>query len=191
MNSRRDILTAIAIGIASALALVSCASKTPARPAQPNYDAAIQEGQSAANDVIRAGTTTALGIALTDGNRVIWSQTFGLADRDAGVPPAETTMFGIGSVSKMFATVATMKLVEMGLVALDNPVTDYVPDFQMASADYTKVTVRMLVNHSSGFPGTDYRNADTNSAYPGYAAQVLQTLSESRLKTAPGYMNVY
>src|SRR5882757_6271349 len=49
----------------------------------------------------------------------------------------------------------------------------------------------MLLNHSSGFPGTDYRNADIRSPVPGYLDQVLQTLSMSRLKAPPGYMSVY
>jgi hypothetical protein len=49
----------------------------------------------------------------------------------------------------------------------------------------------MLLNHSSGFPGTDERNAITRSPVPGYLDQVFQTLSMSRLKAPPGYMSVY
>ena len=100
-------------------------------------------------------------------------------------------MFGVGSVSKMFATIAAMKLVDKDLVDLDRPLIEYLPDFRMASADYGKITVRMLLNHSSGFPGTDYRNSETTSPFPGYLDQVLQSLSIERLKAPPGYMNVY
>jgi CubicO group peptidase (beta-lactamase class C family) len=49
----------------------------------------------------------------------------------------------------------------------------------------------MLLNHSTGFLGTDYRNAITRSPVPRYLDQVLQTLSISRLKDPPGYMSVY
>jgi CubicO group peptidase (beta-lactamase class C family) len=100
-------------------------------------------------------------------------------------------MFGIGSVSKMFATIAVMKLVDRGVVDLDTPLVTYLPAFRMAAAGYEKITVRMLLNHSSGFPGTDYRNGVTRSPVPGYLDQVLQTLSMSRLKAPPGYMSVY
>jgi CubicO group peptidase (beta-lactamase class C family) len=100
-------------------------------------------------------------------------------------------MFGIGSVSKIFAAIAAMKLVERGVVDLDTPLVHYLPSFRMASAGYEKITVRMLLNHSSGFPGTDYRNSETTSAVPGYLNQVLQTLSMARLKVPPGYMSVY
>ena len=171
---------------ATALLLASCGSKS----SRPSYGAAIQEGQTAAQELINQGAS-AVAIALVDDKRIIWSQRFGLADRDTGQMPTDSTMFGIGSVSKMLATIAVMKLVDRGIVDLDTPLVTYLPGFQMAAAGYEKITVRMLLNHSSGFPGTDYRNAITRSPVPGYLDQVLQTLSMSRLKAPPGYMSVY
>ena len=160
------------------------------RSSQPTYDAAIQEGQTAAQELINQGAS-AVAIALVDEKRIIWSQGFGLADRDTGQAPTNTTMFGVGSVSKMFAAIAVMQLVDRGVVDLDTPLVTYLPAFRMASPGYENITVRMLLNHSSGFPGTDYRNGDIRSAVPGYLNQVLQTLSISRLKDPPGYMSVY
>src|SRR6266481_2786231 len=157
---------------------------------QPTYDAAIQEGQTAAQELINQGAS-AVAIALVDDKRIIWSQRFGLADRDTGQMPTDSAMFGTGSVSKMFATIAVMKLVDRGVVDLDTPLVTYLPAFRMAAAGYEKITVRMLLNHSSGFPGSDDRNLNTRSAVPGYLDQVLQTLSMSRLKAPPGYMSVY
>jgi CubicO group peptidase (beta-lactamase class C family) len=166
--------------------VASCSSKS----SQPTYDAAIQEGQTAAQELINQGAS-AVAIALVDDKRIIWSQRFGLADRDTGQMPTDSTMFGIGSVSKMLATIAVMQLVDRGVVDLDTPLVTYLPTFRMAAAGYEKITVRMLLNHSSGFPGCDERNALTRSPVPGYLDQVLQTLSMSRLKAPPGYMSVY
>jgi CubicO group peptidase (beta-lactamase class C family) len=157
---------------------------------QPTYDAAIQEGQTAVQELINQGAS-AVAIALVDDKRIIWSQRFGLADRDTGQMPTDSTMFGIGSVGKMFATIAVMKLVDRGVVDLDTPLVTYLPAFRMATAGYEKITVRMLLNHSSGFPGTDYRNFLIRSPVPGYLDQVLRTLSMSRLKAPLGYMSVY
>src|SRR2546430_16100142 len=171
---------------ATALLLASCGSKS----SRPSYGAAIQEGQTAAQELINQGIS-AVAIALVDDKRIIWSQGFGLADRDTGQMPTPSTMFGVGSVSKMFATIAVMKLVDRGVVDLDTPLVTYLPAFRMASSGYENITVRMLLNHSSGFPGTDYRNADIRSPVPGYVGQVLQTLSMSRLKDPPGSMSVY
>jgi CubicO group peptidase (beta-lactamase class C family) len=140
---------------------------------------------------LKEGKASALTIALVARTGVIWSHAFGLADREARQPATAETMFGIGSVSKLFATIAALKLVDKGLVDLDRLLIEYLPDFRMASAEYTKITVRMLLNHSSGFPGTDYRNSETYSPFPGYLDQVLQSLSIERLKAPPGYMSVY
>jgi CubicO group peptidase (beta-lactamase class C family) len=166
--------------------LASCGKNS----SQPTYHAAIQEGQTAAQELINQGAS-AVGIALVDHKHIIWSQRFGLADRDTGQMPTDSTMFGIGSVSKMLATIAVMKLVDRGVVDLDTPIVTYLPAFRMAAPGYEKITVRMLLNHSSGFSGTDYRNSVTRSPVPGYLDQVLQTLSMSRLKAPPGYMSVY
>lgn len=61
----------------------------------------------------------------------------------------------------------------------------------MLDARYTAITVRMLLNHSSGFPGTIYRSIFTTRPASGYSEQVLATLAQERLKAAPGYMSVY
>ena len=179
-------VTTFFLASVTAFLVASCGSKS----SQPTYDAVIQEGQTAAQDLINQGAS-AVGIALVDDKRIIWSQRFGLADRDTGQIPTDSTMFGIGSVSKMFATIAVMQLVDRGVVDLDTPLVTYVPAFRMAAAGYAKITVRMLLNHSSGFPGCDDRNALIRTPMPGYLDQVLQTLSMSRLKAPPGYMSVY
>ena len=56
---------------------------------EPTYDAAIQEGQTAAQELINQGAS-AVAIALVDDKRIIWSQRFGLADRDTGQMITET-----------------------------------------------------------------------------------------------------
>lgn len=177
----RVAITFVLLGI-----LVAC-SNAPA----PTYSAAIQEGEIAAQEVLRQGATTALGIALVTPDRVVWARTFGLADLDARRAATDATMFGIGSVSKMFAAVATMQLAEKGLVDLDAPLVRYLPSFRMADPRFADITVRMLLSHSAGLPGGTYRNDQATSPLPEYAGQVLAALAEERLKAAPGYMSVY
>ena len=179
-------VTTFFLASVTAFLVASCGKNS----SQPTYDAAIQEGQTAAQELISQGAS-AVAIALVDDKRIIWSQRFGLADRDTGQMPTDSTMFGTGSVSKMLATIAVMKLVDRGVVDLDTPLVTYLPAFRMADAGYKKITVRMLLNHSSGFPGSDDRNMIIRSPAPGYLDQVLQTLSISRLKAPPGYMSVY
>jgi CubicO group peptidase (beta-lactamase class C family) len=192
-NARRGFSRTVTASVVTiVLLLVPFAGPSTARrPRPPTYDAAIREGRTAALDVLKDGKASALTIALVAGSGIVWSEAFGLADREAGRAATPRTMFGIGSVSKVLAATAVLKLVDKGLVDLDRPLIDYLPDFRMAAPEHREITVRMLLNHSSGFPGTDYRNGETTAPFPGYLDQVLQSLSIERLKAPPGYMNVY
>lgn len=103
------------------------------------------------------------------------------------------TLYGIGSTSKMFTTAAIMKLVDAGKVKLDEPVTTYLPDFVMADDRYREITVRMLLNHSSGLMGSNLNNgfllgdAENREAY----TSLLADLKTQRLKAQPGAFSVY
>ena len=64
-------------------------------------------------------------------------------------------LYNVGSVSKIYVTAAVMKLVQEGRVCLDEPVRRYLPRWKLADARCREITVRMLLNHSSGIPGTN------------------------------------
>ena len=104
-------------------------------------------------------------MALVADGKTVWSQTFGRVNA-AGKKPSPTTQYGVGSVSKTVTAIAVMQLVDQGKISLDAPVVRYVPDFSMASPQYKQITVRMLLNHSAGLPGTDYANGVSTRRYP-------------------------
>lgn len=102
------------------------------------------------------------------------------------------TLYGIGSVSKMYTTVAIMQLVDEGKVALDTPIITYIPEFEMLDDRYKAITVRMLLNHSSGLMGSTYSNtilyADSDTKAHD---TLLENLKKQRLKTTPGQYSTY
>ena len=110
---------------------------------------------------------------------------------DGGDYVNETTdegqIYCIGSVSKVYVTTAVMQLVEQGKVDLDSPVTDYIDDFEMADERYKDITVRMLMNHTSGIPGTTATNiflfGDNDFSFTD---NMLKNLKNQKLKAAPG-----
>jgi CubicO group peptidase (beta-lactamase class C family) len=59
------------------------------------------------------------------------------------------TAFWIGSLSKPFAAVATLQLVSAGRLALDDPITRFLPD---VPAEKRGITIRQLLMHTSGLP---------------------------------------
>ena len=96
-------------------------------------------------------------------------------------------IYGVGSVSKVYVTTAVMQLVEQGKVDLDLPVTEYIDDFTMADERYKDITVRMLMNHSSGLAGTSVKNFFLYGDNDYVATDsVLKNLKTQSLKADPG-----
>lgn len=110
----------------------------------------------------------------------------------SGLAAMGRDLYGVGSVSKIYTTVAVMKLAEAGKINLDTPVTTYLKDFKMADPRYTKITVRMLLNHSSGLAGTSSTNAFLfNDDDQQAADELLERLSTQKLKAEPGAFSAY
>ncbi|MEN6437861.1 MAG: serine hydrolase domain-containing protein [Syntrophobacter sp.] len=158
---------------------------------EPAYAQTIASGRAAIQQMLIDACGASAMVGLIDGERIVWSEGFGVIDKTSNTPPTADTLYAIGSTSKLFAGLAAMKLVEQGKLNLDTPITSYLPDFKMASAKYTQITPRMLLNHSAGFPGGDYRGDSTYAARPDFADQVMQSLATERLKYAPGEMATY
>lgn len=196
----RHRLTRVAVAVAVCGALVGIpaavgaaepgASAGLAAAAARTYPATIADARAAARKLLADSGASSLSVSFVDGARVAWHETFGVVDA-SGTKPAEATMYGLGSVSKTVLAVAVMRLVDAGKVSLDAPVVRYVTDFSMASPEYRRITVRMLLDHSAGLPGSDYANAMTTAPYDGYQEQLLRGLRTERLKTTPGAMSVY
>ncbi len=104
---------------------------------------------------------------------------------------SDEKIYCVGSVSKVYVTVAVMQLVEQGLVELDEPITTYIPDFTMKDVRYMDITVRMLMNHTSGIMGSSEKNMslyDDNYKDRDY---LLESLSLQHLTHAPGEYAAY
>lgn len=77
---------------------------------------------------------------------VRWSSGFGSADVAGGVPATPQTVFHVASLTKTFASIVLLQLVDEGLISLDDPVSEYGVEL---SGD---VRVRHLMSHTSDPP---------------------------------------
>ena len=60
---------------------------------------------------------------------VIYSKSFGMADKDLNIPNREETKFNIGSIGKFFTSIAILQLAEAGKLDLTDSIDKYLPDF--------------------------------------------------------------
>src|SRR5438477_6019431 len=119
-------------------------------PAQGRYaDVARALTQLVAHERSQKGIP-AISISLVDGRRVVWAQGFGWADSAAGVRATASTVYRVGSVSKLFTDVGIMRLVEQGTLNLDAPIQRYLPDFHPKNPFGGAITIRELTSHRAG-----------------------------------------
>lgn len=133
---------------------------------------------------------TSVQYALIDNGEVVISGQSGVYRKDKSTALTNQHMYGIGSVSKMFTAAAVMQLVDQGKIKLDEPIKTYIPEFTMEDPRYKSITVRMLLNHSSGLMGSVYHNAFTYGE-PAVDYDLLEVLKTSWLKADPGEFSVY
>lgn len=160
--------------------------------AATNYDTAAQLAQTKAQALTSLYGVTSVQYALIDDGEIVISGQSGTYSKSSDVQLTKEHMYGIGSVSKVFTSAAVMQLVEQGKIKLDSPVVNYIPEFKMADQRYKDITVRMLLNHSSGLMGSSFRNAflfDDNDTMN--MDNLLKELKTQRLKAAPGEYSVY
>ncbi len=105
---------------------------------------------------------------------------------------SQERIYCIASVSKMYSSLAVMQLVDEGKVELDAPVTKYLPDFKMNDERYKDITVRMLMNHTSGIsvglPINHYLYEDVDSFVHDSTFDIV---SGQRFKASPGEYACY
>jgi D-alanyl-D-alanine carboxypeptidase len=105
--------------------------------------------QSALDGVHRAGIPGVF--AEVRGADQVWRGASGVADLETGRPISPDMRQRVGSVTKTFTAAAILQQVEAGRIRLDAPIGDYLPQLVPGERG-EEVTVRMLLNHTSGIP---------------------------------------
>ncbi|PRX46909.1 dipeptidyl aminopeptidase/acylaminoacyl peptidase [Prauserella shujinwangii] len=84
----------------------------------------------------------------------VWCATHGVLNVRTGAPVRADSLFQIGSITKVWTATVAMALVDEGLLQLDTPVAEVLPELRLADPDVTKsVTLRHLLTHTSGIDG--------------------------------------
>lgn len=149
------------------------------------------------NQAIAADKLPGAVVVIGHGGQVVFHQAYG-SRKLAGEPgldgspsPAEPmtedTIFDLASLTKTLATAtAVMQLYEQGKVGFDDPVQQYLPDFNTANdPQRAKVTVRMLLTHTSGETG-DVNLGDPWGLSEADKAEGIHRALTTPLESGPG-----
>jgi CubicO group peptidase (beta-lactamase class C family) len=89
-------------------------------------------------------------VLVARGRDVLYERACGEASKTFHVPNRIDTKFNIGSMNKMFTSVAVARLVEQGLLSYDDPVSDHLDETWLPRDISERVTVHHLLTHTSG-----------------------------------------
>jgi len=163
-RSRPISLTGAIATFAVALAAGACdddATTPPPPPPNMAVEAKLQQvldGSVSKPDVVLPGATA----YYHDPAYRPWSGAAGLGEVPAQVPMRATDRFRAGSVLKTFIATVAMQQVEEGTLSLDQTLVTLLPETATARiAGAEQITLRMLLNHTSGIP--EWNTADTEA----------------------------
>lgn len=156
MHLLRSAARCAVTGLCSCLLLVAPTSAScsppegPAVTAAPQTDAELPAALKAFVDPLAEKESFAGTVLVARGGTVLATGAWGLADRTWNIPNRLDTRFNLGSMNKMFTAVAVLQLVEQKKLTLDDHVSKYLGSDWLAEDLTKQLTVRQLLNHTSG-----------------------------------------
>ncbi|MFD6277073.1 serine hydrolase domain-containing protein [Streptomyces sp. NPDC060209] len=168
MNARTRTLLAAALvlGVAAGPAAPAASAHVAAAPAHtrthtvPEADAAALSAAISGLPAADDATAALVRVGGTDGS---WRGSSGVHDLASGRPADPAARFRAGSVTKVFTAAAVLQLAGERKLDLDRTARHYLPD--LIPAAYGRVTVRQLLNHTSGIPAADLPGDTLEEAY--------------------------
>lgn len=114
---------------------------------------------------ISDGTLPGMVVLVARKGEIVFHEAYGMADAAAGVPMQKDAIFRIASQTKAITATAVMMLWEEGKFGLDDPISNYIPEFKNpqvlesfnpSDSSFTgrpakrEITIRHLLTHTSG-----------------------------------------
>ncbi|WP_321373898.1 serine hydrolase domain-containing protein [uncultured Draconibacterium sp.] len=108
---------------------------------------------------------------------VLWKAGFGYANPEIGVETKPSTLYSICSISKLFTSVAVMKLYDEGKLRLDDEIHTLLPwfDLEQQFPASGPITIRSLLTHSSGLPRESAHPYWTGPDFPFPTSDAVKT----------------
>jgi CubicO group peptidase (beta-lactamase class C family) len=162
---------------------------------------AASEVDATVTRLMNAAEVTGVGLAIFDKGRIVYLKTYGVRDKEKNLPLTEDSVMTAASLSKVAFAYMVMQLVDEKLLDLNKHIYRYLPKplpeypayKDLANdARYKKITARMLLSHTSGFPNWRWFNEDrklninfepgSKYAYSGEGINLLQLVVETIMK---------
>jgi len=153
--------TLLFIAITASYLALPVAAKEPSIKRLDGSTIAPAEIDATVTRLMRAAEVTGVGIAILNDGKIAYLKTYGVRDKEKNLPLTEDSVMTAASFTKVAFAYMVMQLVAEGILDLDKPVYQYLPkplpeypQYKDLANDprYKRITARMLLAHTSGFP---------------------------------------
>jgi CubicO group peptidase (beta-lactamase class C family) len=166
-------------------------------PKPPKGAVSIDDLEAYVNNLVEMDRPPGLSVAVVKDGETVYQKSFGLADGPNNITATPDTVFQWMSMTKMTTAVAIVQLHERKALNIEDPVVKHLPFFKIRypSEDSEQVTIRHLLNHSSGLanpPGMLGLIHVDGEPYPDQIELAKRLVAEnSKLKFEPGTQGTY
>jgi len=136
----------------------ACTTPTPpvksVIPERGDYSLMRKEISNLIKKKMKKNDVTGLSIAVVDGQKIVWLDGFGWADKKNKIKATPETVYRVGSITKLFTVMSAMQLAEQGRLDIDQPLQKVLPQFEIKSRfkNADPITLRNIMTHHSGIP---------------------------------------
>jgi len=171
------------------------ARQTGPAPAAATSRASVIDGlRTELRADVAADNVGGITAAVVVGDRIAWAEGFGWADRDKRVPAGIETIYRIGSISKSFTAIVMCQLVDQKVIALDDPVEQYLPEvrgFAKPVAGAKPITFRQLASHTAGLIREPTLPGAASGPIAEWEAKILASIPTTSFDSMPGTKYAY
>lgn len=132
------------------IAVSACSTGGRTVPPKEGYEEAVSLLRDFISHEMDDKGLPAFSIALVDDGETVWAEGFGYEDADSTRPASASTVYRVGSVSKLFTDIAVMQLVELDSLDIDAPVSDVLENWRPNNQFGRAITLRQLMSHRAG-----------------------------------------
>ena len=170
----------------------------PAAAASPNPEQSLpgrvlrgaiaQFEDALAGDLAADAVDASITYAVCKGGKVVHTRSFGWADKHDNVPASAETIYRMGSIGKTFTAVACLRLVEEGVVSLDDLVESWVPEVKRLRnyEDHAPLTIRHILTHTTGLQREPSDMSLLAGPFSQWEAKTIEALSSTGYDHPPG-----
>jgi CubicO group peptidase (beta-lactamase class C family) len=149
-------------------------------------DSSFAEVETYLQSLIDTAAIPGITIAITNAQDIVYTKGFGVTNTATKEKLEPKHIFHVASVSKTFTATAVMQLSEKGRLDINKPLITYLPYFKLKDERYKTITIKQMLNHTSGIPDVEDYEWEKAVSDQGAAERYTRSLAEKSLVSNPG-----